>query len=415
MSVTKYIDIDSTYRNRLQYPDVGDFVMTVNDSLGNVDGFNARDPVCLSFPYDTGELQTDAVTETFTIYAQTFTFLKLKLSAGARDQENFYINSYIDFPYYDTRFWLILSYNQSTKDTLCCKYNGDIFNLPGGPYPTATGVNGNYFIRYQLPVSFATDVFSDVFPLYPGGTTQQVKLGGLADTVNSKYVGMFLFATPLTTTIYPYYIDTPFFAYQHTLITEYAGLTKIAKVRTPLLAPQTAGNRYYICPFSYDNARSLQYYGTDIFNNPRCVNLSLSGLVIPAFLPLMNTNAGYITDYPYVWVSVTSTNGTSFAQPIVSAAPVSREALFKCSILNSTPQKYYMLSPSISSHQINFKWNDNIRIKILLPNGQPIKFNPVYFAFFQAQYTFFPGLNFPVPPDPRLQVQCTLNVTIPSS
>jgi hypothetical protein len=38
-------------------------------------------------------------------------------------------------------------------------------------------------------------------------------------------------------------------------------------------------------PFCY-NARSLHYY------------LSLSGLVITAFLPLIDTNAGHITDYP---------------------------------------------------------------------------------------------------------------------
>jgi hypothetical protein len=50
--VRKYIDINSSYRNRLSYPFVGDFVIPTNGLSSRNTAQSAYDPVILAFPYE---------------------------------------------------------------------------------------------------------------------------------------------------------------------------------------------------------------------------------------------------------------------------------------------------------------------------------------------------------------------------
>ena len=101
MSVNKYIDIDSSFRNPFVYPEAGDFVARMNTTSqpGGVTAFNATSPISSSFPYDTG-IPGDVVTEvSYLIYTVNYYFLRVPLSANSRRQANFYVGSYINFPY----------------------------------------------------------------------------------------------------------------------------------------------------------------------------------------------------------------------------------------------------------------------------------------------------------------------------
>jgi hypothetical protein len=128
----------------------------------------------------------------------------------------------------------------------------------------------------------------------------------------------------------------------------------------------------------------------------------------------MNRNGGFITDYPFVWVALYSENASTYQQPIVSASPASRESLFKCSLINLPATPYCNLSSIIGNQTSAFRINDDLHFKILLPDGQPVRFNPAYYEFFIGAFTYFPGLGFPIPPDPRSQVQATFNVSFNS-
>lgn len=480
MSVNKYIDIDSSYRNRLEYPEVGDFVVNMNQTTKTTDIFNAIDPVALSFPMDTGRLgdgiwyNTPPITRPSvgppspfappvppaaqTVYGSQVIqpllslgiatkFLAVQLGAASRDTANFYVGYYLNFPYKyfgtDNYYWLILAYDATTKMCICSTWNLDLdpANFPAIPdvraylgpydgsttgyvlpYPPTDQTPDEYWIREQLPMHlglYQDGNFQDKLANPPAvpNTTYTVELGSLASSSDGIYVGMYLFLIPEILITLPYIIFDQQFAYQFQKIVEYDGTTKVATVQSPFLtAPDPAASAlgyisYQIVPFSYDNYRSIQYAGTEIFNQPRCVNLSLTNLIIPAYLPLTNSNFGYITDYPFVWVALYSERGATYQQVIMSASPASKLALFKCAVYGSQASKFTQLSPIIGSQSVNFRINDDLRFQILLPNGEPVRFVPSYYAFFSGAFTFFPGLGFPLPPDPQTQVQATFNIS----
>ena len=406
----RYIDIDSSYRDRVQYPNVGDFVMPMNSKGGGQDAYTAVDPVALSFPVDTGLLATTGALFTPIPSLPAFTFLELELSPGSREQTNFYVGMWINFPYFSNDYMLIVYYNYTSggKHTILTLTNP----FGGGPYP---GLGEPYFIRYNLPMQLPGGGYTQTSgnPV----STNEIDLGASASSQDDYYTGKYLFIPPYgagATTLLPYLKQIPTFAYQWALITAYDGATKIATLQSKLLTALPLGTKYEILIFSYDNFRPLVYNGTEVFNNARCSSVSLTNCTVPAFLPLSNINSGFITDYPFVWVAVYSAKGSTFQQPIISSSPAAREALFKCNVSQYTPSAYFSLSSAIGNQNVSFRVNDDLRVRILLPDGSPIRFNPAYYTFYTDTFTFFNGLNFPIPPDPRTQVQVTLNVSFSS-
>jgi hypothetical protein len=386
---TRYIDIDSSYRDRLSYPEVGEFVIPVNSRCFVSSPYNAVDPVILSFPYDTG------LATAFAINAVLGT-LEVTLGASSSDIVNFYNGNYIQI---GTFYAKILIYNSTTKVIVTDK-------VYPGPLPVPPT---QYTIRYQLPTQLAGNAYQDTTAALSADKIH-ITLGAAASNIDNAYTGQYLFLLP-PVTLLPWLKDNPTFAYQWALILSYNGTTKVATIQTPFLIPPPIGTVYEILRFSYDNFRSLKYYGTEIFNNPSCCNVSLTNLVIPSYLPVSNTNAGYITDYPYVWVSVYSDKASTYHQPIISNSPASTEALFKCVIGQLQPTKYLSLSSVTNGQSVYFKQNDNLQVKILLPNGEPVKFLPSLYTLYTGTFTFYPGLGFPIPPDPQAQIQITLEVT----
>ena len=463
MSVNKYIDIDSSFRDIFAYPNAGNFVTRINTTLppGGRTAFNAVVPVSLSFPYDTGILQATATVTPFFIYTTTYYFLTMQLSATAREQVNFYVGSYINFPYalptvvpgqlYGTPnlvYWYIVGYLSATRTVYCIPNNlivptTDVYSLTYTPFyvPTVLPNYGpGYFIRYELPLSFAPGVYDDV--ITASTSTTVITPGPLSSNFPGSYVGYFLFVPPAVIPVYPFYVgvNPEWYIYQFPVIKSYT-ITPITLVHvmtlssalvttyplvglpapTPLSTP--INGVYNICPFSYDQCRSLQYAGTEIFNNPRCCDITLTNLTLPANIPLNNEYGGAITDYPFLWVELSSEIGRTYQQVIMSASVASKNALFKCSVAGNanplvgpsfgypvSPYPFLNLSPLMGNQSVNFRLNDDLRFRILMPDGSPLSFNNKYFNFVTSAFAYFPGLNFPVPPDPREQVQATFNI-----
>ena len=86
MSHSYQIDIDSSFRDRISYPDCGNFVIPINTSFSNSNNpFTARDPVLLGFPYDTGECY-----EATGPYSVDLPGFILQLSSGSLNNINAY-------------------------------------------------------------------------------------------------------------------------------------------------------------------------------------------------------------------------------------------------------------------------------------------------------------------------------------
>ena len=57
----RYIHIDSAYRDRLTYPNIGDFVVETNAYTLNGPA-TAKDPILSAFPYESNQLQGGSTT-----------------------------------------------------------------------------------------------------------------------------------------------------------------------------------------------------------------------------------------------------------------------------------------------------------------------------------------------------------------
>lgn len=410
MSHSYQIDIDSSFRDRISYPDCGNFVIPINTSFSNSNNpFSAKDPVLLGFPYDTGVCYDCTGPNVIGGFI-------LQLSTGSLNNVNAYVGSIIQIGFAQDDYYTIAAYDHITRviDTVEA-YRG------GGDYPIAPF---QYTIRFELPIPIPMNTlnYSNVLPV-PSPTNKTVVLGPEANGLTRQsLIGKFIYFQPTVTLVpwYKYFISSlspaqiAAYVFQWSLISDYDPVTHTVTLVTSLYAELPAGASYEILYFSYDNAQPLRYSGTEIFNNPRCCSISLSNCQIPAYLPIVSQNSGYITDYPYVYIAFYSERERTYNQPLMSMSPLSDRALFKVPIaptIDVTTTKYLTLGGGITSQTVYFKHNDTFRFEIYLPNGQPITFNPVLYDFFSGIYTYFNGLGFPIISDPRANIQATFNVS----
>uniref|UniRef100_A0A6C0HDT1 Uncharacterized protein n=1 Tax=viral metagenome TaxID=1070528 RepID=A0A6C0HDT1_9ZZZZ len=390
MSVIKYIDIDSTYRDRLRYPKVGDFSLQINSKPTDSPNV-AQDPVILAFPFETGLLQAVAAGPPV-VY---------QLSTSSSNVNNYYINQYLEV---GGLFAKIIAYNGTTKNATLDMYIGG-------------AANDTYTVRKQLPYPLVGSVvgppstpqdFQDVTTVN-SVTFEQVKLGAAASVRQGEYNNKYLFFNGVTaaTPVVPGTVIPPS-GYIWRRITNYmitgAG-EKIATVYPPLPAIVLAGTVYEIMDFSYDNNKPLIYSGTSVFGNAVCEKLRLINLIVPV-LPIEGSNGGTILNYPYVYVSLYSESSKTWNTPLEGNNPLAKNSLFKVPItFNSNYADIWVtLQGSLMQQNISFRENDNLHITIYLPDGTILNFDPT------PVYFYFPTYPFPILSNPGKQIQAVFEV-----
>lgn len=363
MAITRYLDIDSTYRNRLMYPLPGDFVINVNTPSATVPE-NALDPVILSFPYETDQTSGGSSTT------------QIALSALSSNIINYYVNSYINI---GTEFRKVISYDNTTQVATV-----DVAFSAAPPALTP------YWIRKELPLELAANSYEDTIPV--NSTLNTVTLGALASNVDNTYVNKYIF-----------FPDPNPINFEWNIITSYNGTTKVASLLTPLKNIKLAGATYQILQFSYDNYRSLTFNGVNLFGNPVCETIRLINLIVPN----ANVKGGYggtLENYPFLYVALYSEKGQTWSQPIESNNPVANKCLFKVPVTFYPNGSWLTLQGSFMSQNIKFRENDDLHMTIFLPTGDILDFYP------NNQYTYFQDYKFPVFPDPGNQVQAVFEV-----
>jgi hypothetical protein len=364
---TRYIDIDSTYRDRKNYPLPGDFAIPVNGQIKNSPK-TAFDPVVLSFPYETDKLSGGS------------TFTQLALSALSSSIVNYYVNSVITI---NSEFRTITSYDNTTQIATV--------DVPfSAAYPALT----SYWICKEYPVPFNSGVYQDTLTVATP-TTYTVQLGAVASNINNFYVDKYIF-----------FPDPNPLNFVWRLITSYNGVTKIATLEKALPALLPALTPYQILDFSYDNARPLIYNGTEIMNNPVCEKVRLINLIVPN-AKVKGGYGGTLQSYPFLYVAIYSDKGNTWNSPIESNNPIAKKTLFKVPVTFLANTTWLTLQGSFMSHNISFRENDNLRVTIYLPTGDILDFYP------NNQYTYFSSYGFPVIPDPGNQIQAVFEVVRP--
>jgi hypothetical protein len=361
MSTSRYIDINSSFRNRLVYPNISDFVVEVN-TLSQSSPDAAQDPVLQSFPYETSTTQAGS------------TFTNIVLNSSSSNVLNFYRGSILEI---GGVFTTITSYDPTTKIAIVSPAFG-----------VAPGAGVTYTIRYELPILVSTTSAA--------ATTQNTIVLNLgASSKDDFYVNNWVFvpgASPPT-------------SYQWFRIKAYNGTTKVATIDGNFSAIIGAGVTFQILRFSFDNVRSLKYFGTEVgTNNPVCTNIRLVNLIVPN-LPILNGYGGVLHNYPFVYVCLYSEKGITYVNPLISNSPASNKAIFKVPIssLFSTVQTFLTFSYTGMTQTISFKVNDDLRMQVLLPNGEFLQYDTGLSPSFPIDY--------PIISNPITQIQAVFEVS----
>jgi hypothetical protein len=354
----RYIHIDSSYRDRLTYPKIGDFVVETNGSILNSPEI-AKDPIILAFPYEANQVSGGSTT------------LQVALSVTSSNVLNFYRGSYLEI---GGEFRLITAYDNTTQ-----------IATVSTAFSTAPPALTNYTIRKETPTE--RDITS-------GTSTagNKIILAAGSSSVNNYYVNFYVFLPG----------GSPPTSYQWKRITAYNGTTKEATLAGTFTSVVTIGTTYEILRFSRENIRPLNYQGSSTFNNNVCENLRLISLIVPN----RNIKNGYGTlqNYSHVYVSVYSERAQTYSNPIISNAPAAQKALFQVPITFNPNTSWLTLQGSYMTQNLSFKENDTLHITITLPTGEVLEFEPY------NQYTYFQGYGFPIESDPGTQVQLVLEV-----
>lgn len=357
MSSNKYIEFDSTYRNRALYPNPADFVVQLAPTTTVSNGVQAVDPISNSYPY----YPTPPTVVTFA----GGTAAQPQLDAQSSTVTNAYINSYIyDITLNESR--KIVYYDGTTQTAIL------EFPFSGG---WAAGDNYNLRLAPPMETALVTGVNS----------RSSIVLDPTSSAINDYYKGFFL------------YMLTGPAIYEVKMITAYDGTTKTATVLPFDVAP-VVGDTYQILPFTRDNYSNLNYSGSTVSQNELvCYEVRL----IKLSLPNVDLWTGYGNRpcfYPYFYVELSTTSSPP-SNIIYSNNPNSQRALFTVAMTDDkTPDRTSFLHYDSEKmiQTIKFKPNDNFRFTVYLPNKQ----------IFQTQ----PDNMSPLPPNPFLQINSMFQI-----
>lgn len=184
------------------------------------------------------------------------------------------------------------------------------------------------------------------------------------------------------------------------LITSYDGATLTGTVYPMFSGIVNVGDTYEILPFTKDNFNPFAYTGSLVSQqNEVCYEIQLLSLTLPN-TTLSSGNGSRIAFYPYVYVELSNFSTGSLKNIIYSNNPNSTKMLFRVPVDNvTTPllSSFITLDSTGATQTVKFKPNDNLMFSVRLPNGELFK-------------TKIPETISPVEPDPLIQISATFSI-----
>jgi hypothetical protein len=332
-SIYKYINIDSTYRNRNDFPNSSDFVIPVTFTSSNSSNFLSQNPVSNSFPTETSTLQAGSTTTS------------LVLSATSSSIDNFYVNQLITV---SGEVSTITAYSGTTKTATISPAFLNVY-----------GAGTAYSIGKQSIITSGTFQLNTL----PPTTRTLVKLDTNASTTNQAYKGSILYCTSGVNNG------------QFRIITNYVGADRLATLSSPLLdIPVYTTDTYEILAFTYDSNSSIVYSGTKSLNQAVSYSIELLYVMLPNQL-LKSGYGGTLDKYPYFIIKFFNADNQYADNVIYTNNPNEYGALFRVPMpLTLKSETFFILRDSKCIQVVKFKPDQNLRFQILLPSGEPIVF-----------------------------------------
>lgn len=346
-------EVDSTRRNRNEYPLSSNFSIPFTNSSSGTSYLTSADPVFLAVPYSEGLLQAGSTVNT------------VVLSTVSSTIDNWYIKNYI---YISGIFVQITAYNGTTKIATISP-----------SLPLAPPINTPYYIQKELPT------FSGI--LDPGSTTKILVLPSSSSDISGTYTNMWLTilsgpAAGENSLIQLYSINGGHFAYLKDALTVIPGNAE-----------------FEIAAFSYDNLYNLRYSGTRTgTSQPVCYAVILTQLNIPRLL-LTTGRGGYANDYPYVLVHFHNYNNHTH-NIMYGNTPAAKDAIFKVPLPVIAVSLNFLNAQNLNTttpQVINFTPSDSVSFSVSLPSGE--------FLEFDNQETYSPLI-----PNPLVQISAVFAI-----
>jgi hypothetical protein len=381
MSVsTKYIELDSTYRNRNQYPNPGSFAidLAIRGERDTIE--SALDPVAKAFPSYPVTITGDAdgADSAMPEIAGINTSLNtVTLDGNASDIDNFYINQFVENlsigtggadPSLPTAYVKITEYNGTTKVAKIEDFTGNFATWSIGDYYRIVGE----VVQFKGTVTGVPD----------GTTTLTINASDLAasqaqDSLVGQYIWIWYGPLPA---------GAPTGVEQYTnilvFITANNGTSiTVNKGVTGMPAGVGAGTYFYsIFTFTQDIAAPYNYRGSLAIQQQICYQIELINLVLPN-VTLFSGKGNRIVFYPYVYVQFgTNGYGSKNTQNILNSNnPHSNLALFRVPV-DDTPDPlvstFIKVDGTKMVQTVKFNPNENLVFAVYLPNGELFKTRP---------------------------------------
>lgn len=421
----KYLELDSTYRDRNRWPLVGEFDVLVSQS-GKKDKYGAVDPVCLGQPdlcWTGNNLSTSgsgSINITFpgfdsdNEYIHTFHnpiaqtgsnyFAGLTITIGSTTRVIYsseYIGSghtkitFLSPLYIPTGTSVVL--NDSTDTSILEKYT---FFVPSGSsrdnayagqylynetldestpienYDNdcrclrfTSALSGwqdshNYCIRSEMPMVVCSVV---------SATQNSVSVNAVTGTLASQdnfYVGDFI---RIRGAVYGTSSSSP--SGQSRRVVAYDSSSGKVTVSPPFTSAPTTGSwECEVLKFSYDNCVPFAYNGSLVSQQEMVsYEIRLLSLTLPNKI-LSSNNGGRLFNFPFVYVGLhnISSSSSGGVNTIYSNNPHTSKVMFRASIDgNPDPfsSKFIRINGDQMTQIVKFKPNDNLHFSIILPGG----------------------------------------------
>jgi hypothetical protein len=432
----RYLEIDSTYRNRNEYENPSNFSVLIAQS-GTRDAQHAYDPVSNAAPIKTwvpddledgissGRVQENN-TNTISEFIGKFPVNTLNKDPGY--YKGFPITVDSEASEVKISDWIFLS-SDGTHDYFTIGVTPSFTNIPTGFITGGTSTTDLAIGAVFVPDGFMADHFyvgnilyneekNESIPVISyDGTTKIIgldldaKYGGNVGTwqtsdvyslrkIIPKYFGQLpsTVGKPDNTSI-TFSVDTDTIVNVGDFIRFTSGVHKnttrrIAKYTgdgetgPPTIDPDlitvsstlnpipVEGETFEILQFTYDNAVPFNYTGSLVSQQEMvCYEIELINLILPNKILV---SGGRTAFYPYVYVELQNLSSSSAGTQsvIYSNNPNSKRMLFRAAI-DDIPNP--LISPFIKIdgdgmvQTVKFKPNDNLKFGVYLPNGEPLQ------------------------------------------
>lgn len=381
---TNYLDIDSTFRDRNNYPNPADFVIPITYPGRGSTSASAIDPILDGVPYTGSE--TNIPGENVTQMSQATYGNPPVANVGqfiwmdpAEPMiQNYYINSILQINIAGVpEFRTIIAYDYPTTA------GGVPVATVSVPFSVAMPPAGSvYYTRMAIPLFIGTVDATTVTP-----TTTSFALSAGASTANNVYNGSYVVFTSGANIGLAF----PISAYNGNTLTVTLGLSM------PTIPAN--GDAYEIDRFASDNASTLQYAANaSKGKSTSYYSIELLWLTVPN--QVMNVSyGGTIDSYPYVYVSLYNEGNNLANQVLYSNNPNSVTVLFKVPVNQYFGDTSFVTLKDCKMKQVvQIHPDQDLHFSVTLPDGTIIEF--------QEPDAFSPNA-----PNPLLQFSCSVALT----